>query len=72
MVNFDAGTGENTKEHNPDWPLVLDHYDGSGSEKANALVNLINHQPDIVKVSLYTKDPYKLKYQYLISVKSLI
>ena len=39
---------------------------GSGSGKTNALMNLINNQPDIDKIHLYSKDPYKRKYQYLI------
>ena len=29
---------------------------GSGSEKANALLNLTNDQPDIDKIYLYAKD----------------
>ena len=32
----------------------------------SALLNLINHQRDIDKVFLFTKDPYELKYQMLI------
>ena len=39
---------------------------GSGCGKASALLNLINNQPDIDKIYLYAKDPYKAKYQYLI------
>ena len=39
---------------------------GSGSGKTNALLNLINNQPDIDKIYLYAKDPYEAKYQYLI------
>ena len=40
---------------------------GSGSRKANALLNLINNQPDIDKIYLYVKDPYEAKYQFLIN-----
>ena len=40
---------------------------GSGSGKANALLNLINHEPDIDKIYLYAKDPYEAKYQFLIN-----
>ena len=40
---------------------------GSGSGKTNALLNLINNQPDIDKIYLYAKDPYEAKYQYLIN-----
>ena len=32
-------------------------------EKTNALLNLINNQPDIDKISLYAKDPFKAKYE---------
>ena len=39
---------------------------GSGSGKTNALINLINHEPDIDKIYLYAKDPYEAKYQLLI------
>ena len=31
------------------------------------LLNLINKQPDIDKIYLYAKDPYEVKYQYLIN-----
>ena len=40
---------------------------GSRSGKANALLNLINIEPDIDKIYLYAKDPYKAKYQLLIN-----
>ena len=40
---------------------------GSGSRKTNVLLNLINNQPDICKIYLYAKDPYKAKYQHLIN-----
>ena len=40
---------------------------GSGSGKAIALLNLINHEPDIDKIYLYAKDPYEAKYQLLIN-----
>ena len=40
---------------------------GSGSGKTNALLNLINNQPDIDKIYFYAKDPYEDKYQLLIS-----
>ena len=40
---------------------------GSGSGKANALLNLINHEPDIDKIFLYAKGPYEAKYQLLIN-----
>ena len=38
----------------------------SGSGKTNVLLNLIkNQQPDIDKMYLYPKDPFKPKYQLL-------
>ena len=36
-------------------------------QEKNALLNLINNQPDIDKIYLYAKDPYEAKYQYLIN-----
>ena len=38
---------------------------GSEFEKANALLNLTNPEPDIDKIYLYTKDPYEAKHQLL-------
>ena len=35
--------------------------------KTNALINLINHEPDIDKIYLYARDPYEVKYQLLIN-----
>ena len=75
MINFDYYTNENKTEHNSKRPYIPDHpyrlliVGGSGSGKTNALLNLINDQPDIDKMYLYAKDPYEAKYQYLISVK---
>ena len=72
MVNFDY-TNENKIEDNSKWPYILDHLyriliiGGSGSGKTNALLNLINNQPDIDKIYLYAKDLYKVKYQHLIN-----
>ena len=45
---------------------------GSGSEKTNELLNLINNQPDIDKIYLYAKDPYETKYQYLINKREKV
>ena len=73
IINFDDYTNENIIESNSKWPYIPDHpyriliIGGSGSCKTNALLNLINNQPDIDKVYLYAKDPYETKYQYLIS-----
>ena len=73
MINFDDYANENKTEHNQKWPYIPDHpyriliIGGSGSGKTNALLNLINNQPDIDKIYLYAKDPYEAKYQYLIN-----
>ena len=45
---------------------------GSGSGKTNALLNLINNEPDIDKNYLYSKDPSKAKYQLLINKRESI
>ena len=31
------------------------------------MLNLIDNQPNIDKINLYSKDPYEAKYQYLIN-----
>ena len=73
MINFDEYVNENKTEHNKNWPYTPDHpyriliIGGSGSGKTNALLNLINNQPDIDKIYLYAKDPYEDKYQFLIN-----
>ena len=73
MINFDEYTNENKTEHNSKWPYIPDHpyrilvAGGSGSGKTNALLNLINNQPDVDKIYQYAKDPYEVKYQYLIN-----
>ena len=64
MINFDYYTKENKLEHNSKWPYIPDHsyrtliMGGSGSGKTNALLNLINNQPEINKIYLYAKDQY--------------
>ena len=72
MINADDVTTKNIKEHNPNWPKILDNpysiliFGGSGSGKTNSLFNLINHQPDIDKIYLYAKDLNEVKYKFLI------
>ena len=64
--------------HNPNWPYIPDHpyriliIGGLGSGKTNALLNLLNNQPDINKIYLYAKDPYKAEYQYLINERERV
>ena len=55
MINFDDYANKNKTQHNLEWPYIADHpyriliIRGSGSGKKNALLNLINNQPDIDK-----------------------
>ena len=78
MTNFDDYTNENIIELNLKWPYIPDHpcriliIGGSGSGKSNALLNLINNQPDIDKIYLHAKDPYEKKYQYLINKRKKV
>ena len=51
----------------PDHPYRILIVGGSGSSNTNALLNLINSEPDIGKVYLYAKDPYEAKHQLLIN-----
>ena len=73
MIDFDNSANENKTEPNLKWPYIPDHpykiliIGGSGSGKTNALLNLINKQPDIDKMYLYAKNPYEAKYQILIN-----
>ena len=65
MINFDDVTKENLKIHHPNLPQIPDHtyrisiIGGSRSGKTNSLFNLIIHKPEIDKVYLYAKNPYK-------------
>ena len=78
MLNFDDYTYENKTKQNPEWLYTPDHpyriliIGGSGSRKTNALLNLIENQPDIDKIYLYAKDPYEEKYQYLINIREKV
>ena len=49
------------------FPYIILIIGGSGSGKTNALLNLINNQPDIDKIYLYAKDRYEAKYQFSIN-----
>ena len=78
MINFDDYVSENKTEHNENWPYIPDHpyriliVGGSGSEKINVLLNLIQKQPVIDKIYLYAKDLYEAKYQYLINKRKTV
>ena len=78
MINFNIYTNESKTEHNSKWPYIPDHpyriliIGGPGSGKTNALLNLINNQPDVGKKYLYAKDPYEAKHQYLINKRKQV
>ena len=67
MINFDDIVNDNKIKQNENWPYIPDHpyriliIGGSGSGKTYVLLNLIQKQPDIDKIYLYTKDPYECK-----------
>ena len=71
MRNYDESVEIN---HNPSWSYICDHpyriliSGGSGSSKTNVLLNLVKYQgPDIDKIYLCVKDPFKSKYQLLLN-----
>ena len=78
MINFDDYVNENKTKHNENWPYIPDHpyriliVGGSGSEKINVLLNLIQKQPVIDKIYLFAKDLYEAKYQYLINKRKTV
>ena len=73
MINSDDVTKKPIKRHNPIQQQILDNryriliIGGSGSGKINSLLNLISEKPDIDKIYLYAKDPFKTKFQFLIN-----
>ena len=78
MINFDNYVNENKTKHNKNWRYIPDHphriliIGGSGSGKTNLLLNLIENQPDIDKIYLYSKRPYESKYQYVINKRERV
>ena len=76
MISYNDTLKENLKQHNPNWPKLLDHpykiiiTGCSRGRKTNILFNLIKQQNDddyiIDIIYLYVKDPNEVKYQYLI------
>ena len=67
--NYDESVKIN---HNPNWSYIPDHrisiISDSGLDKTNMLLNLIKHQrPDIDRIYLYFKDPFKSRCQLLIN-----
>ena len=61
MINFDDYVSENEIKHNNNWPYILDNpyriliIGGSGSGKTNLLLNVIENQPDIDKISMFNQ-----------------
>ena len=55
MINFDDYVNENKIKHNENWLYIPGHpyriliIGGSGSGKANLLLNLIVNQPELIK-----------------------
>ena len=78
MINFDDYGNENKTEHNSKWAYIPDHpyriliIGVSVSGKTNALLNLINNQPDIDTIYLYGKELYEAKYQYLVKKREKV
>ena len=68
---------KNIKEHNQNWPQILNHsyrilvIGGFGFGKTNLLLNLVGHQTNIDKIYLYAEDTYEAKYQLLISKRKI-
>ena len=73
MINFNDHANKNKTKHNLQRPYIPDHpyriliIGGTGYGKINALLNLINNQPDIDKIYLYAKDACEAKCQFLIN-----
>ena len=70
MIKFDDYANENKKEHNLKWPYFPQRIliiVGCKSGKINALLNLVNNQPNIDRIYLYAKYLYEAKNQPLIN-----
>ena len=75
MFNLNDVANENNRDYNKKWPYIPDQpyrmliIGGSGSGKANVLLNLIKKQDNdnlIDNIYLYAKDLNEPKYQFLI------
>ena len=72
MINLDSSINEKNKKYNKKWLYIPNHpyriliIAGSGSEKTNAMLNLINELRDIDKTYLYAKNLSEPKYGYSI------
>ena len=78
MINFHDVTNKYKIEHNANQSYIPQHPQRvliigcPDQEKANAFLNLKNHQPDIDEIYLYAKDPYKSKYEILIKKREKV
>ena len=69
MFNLYTITNKNNKDDDTKWPYKMLIIGSTGSEKTNALLNLIQKQNDdspIDKIYLFAKDLSEPKYQLLI------
>ena len=70
MFNSDYITKKDIKKRNPNWPENPDHpyrmltVGGSGSGKINALITLINNEPNIDKIFYIPKIHTKQNINY--------
>ena len=70
MINVDDYTNENKLKHNPNWPYIPDHpyriliIGGSGSEKTNTLLNLINNNQILIKYICMQKIYMKININF--------
>ena len=73
MINFNDVSGENKTKDNLDEIYIPDHryriliIGYSGSRKRNASLDLINNQPDVDKINIYSHNPYEAKYKFLMN-----
>ena len=74
--NYDESVKIN---QNRNWPYIPNHpywiliIGGSGSGTTNVLLNLMKYQrPDVNRIYLYVKDPFKSKYQLLLNRKEKV
>ena len=69
MINFDEYTNKNKRKHNPNHPYIPDHpyriliIGGSRSGK-NALLNLINNEPNMIRYICIQKIHMKININF--------
>ena len=65
MINFDYIKKENIKEHNPNWPRILDHPCRLLITEGSRITRQVTNQISI-KICFHAKDPCEAEYQLLI------